>query len=92
MMTEIIPLLVGTWQAFYEWAGEQPIFVQILFAWGAIELAKGLLYAPLAGLRAYASRRQYKVSMKKAASLSKQKPDRAAPSREIIRGERGWIG
>lgn len=91
-MTELMPLLQGTWQAFYGWAGEQPVFLQILFAWGAIELLKGLFYAPLAGLRAYASRRQYKVSMKKAASLSKHRPERAAPSREIIRGERGWIG
>jgi hypothetical protein len=86
-MTEMTGLSVQVWRLFYTWAGGQPMFLQIVVAWGLIELVRGLLHAPLYALRAFRSRRQYSTSLKKALGRSQRGSEKAPRA-----STDGWIG
>lgn len=88
-MTEITALLLDAWRSLYGWAGAQPVFLQIIVAWAGIELLRGLWQVPVATLRAYHRRRQYRASFKKAVGLSERRSGGNGPARA---GDRAWIG
>ena len=83
-MSDISTHFAGAWHLFYVWAGGQPVFLQILIAWGAIELLRQLVRIPLAVLSAYNAKRRYSASLHKADKAVKAIQTRVAQKDPVV--------